>query len=301
MNKKEFYATIIIYAVLAFALMVTNYFLEYMDWLLAFAIILVGYMYFRYKLTSPMQKFVNKFNMLMDYDLDIESAIEMALNHVENAPTKSLKGIFLLHLGMAYYNNGEYEKAIQTFNQIELQKLNTVYHVLIFAHQAYAYHELDNQEGFDLAIERIANVKPKIHRKFYAYATSYERLLTAIKNIEEDPEEYKNVIEAHLSQHNGFISQRLIYHYRMAHYYKVIGDIKEMDIHLAKVLANGKSHFTAKEAQDMFQNSVNVDDYVFTEDDFTQDETPEADAPELIDDINDSDIFDVEPEDLDKK
>ena len=136
MNKKEFYATIIIYAVLAFALMVTNYFLEYMDWLLAFAIILVGYMYFRYKLTSPMQKFVNKFNMLMDYDLDIESAIEMALNHVENAPTKSLKGIFLLHLGMAYYNNGEYDKAIQTFNQIELQRMNTVYHVLIFAHQA---------------------------------------------------------------------------------------------------------------------------------------------------------------------
>ncbi len=301
MKKKEFYTTIIVFAVLASTLMITNYILEYVDWLLAFAIVLVGYMYFRYRLTSPMQKFVAKFNMLMDYDLDLDGAIQLALDHVEEAPTKAIRGIFQLHLGMAYYNNGEYEKAIQTFNQIELQKLNTVYHVLIFAHQAYAYHELDNQEGFDLAIERIANVKPKIHRKFYAYATSYERLLTAIKNIEEDPEEYKNVIEAHLSQHNGFISQRLIYHYRMAHYFKVIGDIKEMDIHLAKVLANGKSHFTAKEAQDMFQNSVNVDDYVFTEDDFTQDETPEADAPELIDDINDSDIFDVEPEDLDKK
>ncbi|MGE4571272.1 MAG: tol-pal system YbgF family protein [Candidatus Izemoplasmatales bacterium] len=296
MNKKEFYATIIIYAVLAFALMVTNYFLEYMDWLLAFAIILVGYMYFRYKLTSPMQKFVNKFNMLMDYDLDIESAIEMALNHVENAPTKSLKGIFLLHLGMAYYNNGEYDKAIQTFNQIELQRMNTVYHVLIFAHQAYAYNELGNQEGFDLALERINNVKPKIHKKFYAYATSYERLLTAIKNIEEDPEEYKNVIEAHLSQHNGYISQRLIYHYRMAHYYKVIGDTHEMDIHLAKVLANGKSHFTAKEAQSMFKNSVNIEDYVFTEDDFNEQEPVQEENLDQIQDIEDADVFDQEDE-----
>jgi len=302
MNKKEFYTTIIVFIVLATAIIVTNYIFEYLDWLLTFAIVLAGYMYFRYRLTSPMQRFVSKFNMLMDYDLEIEEAIQMALEHVENAPTKAIKGVFQLHLGMAYYNNGEYEKAIQTFNDIELQKMNTVYHVLIFAHQAYAYNELGNSEGFDLAIERINNVKPKIHRKFYAYATSYERLLKAIKNLEEDPEEYKNVIEAHLSQHNGYISQRLIYHYRMAKYYQAIGNTQEMDIHLAKVLANGKSHFTAKEAQGMFKNSVIVDDYIFTDEDF-QSEMPADDQSftEQLEDAKDLDVFDQEPENLEKK
>ncbi|HKL47994.1 MAG TPA: hypothetical protein VJ878_04925, partial [Candidatus Izemoplasmatales bacterium] len=157
MKKKEFYTTIGVFAVLSTAFIITNLIFVYLDWLLAFAIVLVAYMYFRYRLTSPMQKFANKFNMLMDYDLDIEGAIQMAQEYVDEAATRSMKGIFQLHLGMAYYNNGEYDKAIQTFNGIELQKLNTVYHVLIFAHQAYAYYELGSEEGFDLALERIKN------------------------------------------------------------------------------------------------------------------------------------------------
>lgn len=301
MKKKEFYITIASFTVLSTAFIVANFVLGFLDWLLAFAIILLGYMYFRYRLTSPMQRFANKFNMLMDYDLDIEAAIQMAQEHVDNAATRSMKGIFQLHLGMAYYNNGEYDKAIQTFNAIELQKLNTVYHVLIFAHQAYAYKELGSDEGFDLALERIKNIKPRIHRKFVAFATSYERLLTALKNIEEDPEEFKNVIEAHLSQHNGFLSQRLVYHYRMAQYYQVVGNIEEMDIHLAKVLANGKSHFTAKEAQDMFQNTVKVDDYVFSDDDFQAEIIEGEIVGEQIEDAKELEVFDDGIDNLENK
>jgi tetratricopeptide (TPR) repeat protein len=301
MKKKEFYTTIAAFVVLSTALIVTNLLFEYLDWLLAFAIVLVGYMYFRYRLTSPMQKFANKFNMLMDYDLDLEAAIQLAQEHIDQAATRSMKGIFQLHLGMAYYNNGEYDKAIQTLNAIELQKLNTVYHVLIFAHQAYAYNELGSEEGFDLALERIKNIKPKIHRKFVAFATSYERLLTALKNIDEDPEEFKNVIEAHLSQHNGFLSQRLVYHYRMAQYYQAVDNIEEMDIHLAKVLANGKSHFTAKEAQDMFQNTVKVDDYVFSDDDFVPEIKEEETVGEQIEDAKELEVFDDRIDNIENK
>ncbi|MFP4478565.1 MAG: tetratricopeptide repeat protein [Candidatus Izemoplasmatales bacterium] len=304
MKKKEFYTTIIVFAVISTALIITNFIFEYLDWLLLFAIILVGYMYFRYRLTTPMQKFSNKFNMLMDYDLNMEGAIDLAQEHIEEAPTRAMKALFQVHLGMAYYNNGQYERAIETFNNIELNKLNTVYHVLIFAHQAYAHYELGNEDQFELALERIKNVKPKIHRKFIGYANSYERLLTAIKNIEEDPEDYRAVIEANLSQHHGFISQRLVYHYRMAHYYKVIGDTKKMDIELAKVLANGKGHFTAKEAEDMFQKSVDVDDYIFTEDDFEAEVEPkeeEKSPKEQLEESKELDVFDVTPDNLENK
>ncbi|MDA3931433.1 MAG: hypothetical protein PF513_01705 [Tenericutes bacterium] len=304
MKRKEFYTTIVIFAVVATTLIVTNFILVYMDWLLLFAIILVGYMYFRYRLTTPMQKFSNKFNMLMDYDLDMEGAIQLAHDHIEEAPTRAMKALFQVHLGMAYYNNGEYERAIQTFNEIELNKLNTVYHVLIFAHQAYAHYELGNQEQFDLALERIKNIKPQIHRKFIGYANSYERLLSAIKNIEEDPEDYKAVIEANLSQHHGFISQRLVYHYRMANYYKLIGDTEKTDIELAKVLANGKGHFTAIEAEKMFQNTVKVDDYIFTEEDFEAEvpvEEEQKPVNEQLEDEKELDVFDVTPDNIENK
>jgi tetratricopeptide (TPR) repeat protein len=304
MKRKEFYTTIVIFAIVATTLIVTNFILVYMDWLLLFAIILVGYMYFRYRLTTPMQKFSNKFNMLMDYDLDMEGAIQLAHDHIEEAPTRAMKALFQVHLGMAYYNNGEYERAIQTFNEIELNKLNTVYHVLIFAHQAYAHYELGNQEQFDLALERIKNIKPQIHRKFIGYANSYERLLSAIKNIEEDPEDYKAVIEANLSQHHGFISQRLVYHYRMANYYKLIGDTEKTDIELAKVLANGKGHFTAIEAEKMFQNTVKVDDYIFTEEDFEAEvpvEEEQKPVNEQLEDEKELDVFDVTPDNIENK
>ncbi|MCF7924356.1 MAG: hypothetical protein K9L64_04515 [Candidatus Izimaplasma sp.] len=304
MKKKEFYTTIVMYAVISAGLIVTNIIFEYLDWLLLFAIILIGYMYFRYRLSSPIQKFSNRFNMLVDYDLDMESAIKMSLEYIEEAPTKGIKALLQVYLGMAYYNNGEYQQAINTFKSIDLSKLNSVYHILIFAHQAYAYYELGDQEGFDLALERIRNIKPKISKKFIGYANSYERLLTVIKNLEENPQEYKDVIEAHLARHNGFISQRLVYHYRLAHYYKTIGDTENMDIQLAKVLANGKNHFTAQEAEKMFQKTVDVDDYIFTDEDLE----PEVDdgdddgglAEEVID-AKELEVFDDDIDNLEKK
>ncbi len=303
MKRKEFYTTIITYAVLSAGLIVTNIIFVYLDWLLLFAIILIGYMYFRYRLSSPIQKFSNKFNMLVDYDLDMETAIKMTLEYIEEAPTKGVKALLQVYLGMAYYNNGEYEQAINTFKSIDLSKLNSVYHILIFAHQAYAYYELDDKEGFDLALERIKNIKPKINKKFIGYANSYERLLTVIKNLDENPEEYKEVIEANLSRHKGFISQRLVYHYRLAHYYKAIGDTEKMDIELAKVLANGKSHFTAQEAEKMFQNSVKVDDYIFTDDEPLegQDEQEDKDLKEKVIDAKELEVFDDDIDNLENK
>ncbi|MFW5889148.1 MAG: tetratricopeptide repeat protein [Bacillota bacterium] len=303
MKKNEFYVTIITYAVLSAGLIVTNIIFEYLDWLLLFAIILIGYMYFRYRLSSPIQKFSNKFNMLVDYDLNMEEAINMSLEYIEEAPTKGIKALLQVYLGMAYYNNGEYEQAINTFKSIDLSKLNTVYHILIFAHQAYAYYELDDQEGFDLALERIRNIKPKINKKFLGYANSYERLLTTMKNMEEKPEEYKEVVEANLSSHKGFISQRLVYHYRLAHYYKVLGDTENMDKELAKVLANGKGHFTAKEAEKMFQNSVDVDDYIFTDDQPLEQEVKEEDKDfkEKIIEAKELEVFDDDIDNLEKK
>jgi hypothetical protein len=83
----------------------------------------------------------------------------------------------------------------------------------------------------------------------------------------------------------------LIYHYRLAKYYEAIGDEKEMDIQLAKVLANGKGHFTAKEAQKMFKNSVNVDDYIFTDEDYMPE--PPVEEPSLDNQIEDSEVIDV--------
>jgi len=302
MKKKEFFATIITFSVVSAGLIITNFIFEYLDWLLLFVIVLLGYMYLRYRLTSPIQRFANKFNMMMDYDLDIEGAIQMALDHIEDAPTRGMKALYQVHLGMAYYNNGEYDQAIQTFNSIELRKLNTVYHVLIFAHQAYAYYELGNEEGFDLALERIKNIKSQINRKFIGYANSYERLLTAMKNLEDDPEEYKQVVEANLSQHNGYISQRLVYHYRMALYYKAVNDVEQMDIHLAKVLANGKGHYTAKEAQKLFQNTVHVDDYVFSDDDFQPAPNQEEDTVvEQLEDAKELEVFDDTTDNIENK
>lgn len=306
MKKKEFIITIVVFAVFSVGFVATNLILELLNqqslnWLLVFGIIFLGYLYLRYRLVQPLRSFASKFNMLLDYDLDIEGAIQLASEYVNEAPTRGMKSIYLLHLGMAYYNNGEYEKAVQTFDKIELQKINSVYHVLIFAHQAYAYDELGNDAGFDLALERITNIKDKIHRKFFAFASSYERILTAMKNLKEEPEEYKEVVEAHLSQHNGYISQRLVYHYRLAKYYEVVGDVEEMDKHLARVLANGKSHFTAKEAQDMFQNTVKVDDYVFTEDDFNQPDLEDESLTEKIEDAKELEVFDDTTDNIENK
>jgi tetratricopeptide (TPR) repeat protein len=292
MKKRDFYITIIVYGILSAGFIASKYIFKYeLDWILMFLIIFSGYLYVRYRITSPVQRFAKTFNMLVDYDLDMDAAIDLCLDHIKEAPTVRMKALYQVHLGMAYYNNGEYEQALQVFREIEMSKLYAVYHVLIFAHEAYIYNELGQKDDFEAALERIRNVRAQIHRKYMGYANSYERLLTVIGHLEENPEEYKQVVEANLSQHNGYISQRLIYHYRLAKYYEAIGDEKEMDIQLAKVLANGKGHFTAKEAQKMFKNSVNVDDYIFTDEDYMPE--PPVEEPSLDNQIEDSEVIDV--------
>lgn len=292
MKKRNFYLTLITYGVLSAGLIASKYIFEYdLDWIFIFLIIFVGYLYLRYRLSTPLQRFSTRFNMLVDYDLDMESAIQLCLDSMEEAPTSRIRALYQVHLGMAYYNNGEYEQALQTFNAVLMTKLHPIYHVLIFAHQAYIYIELGQMDNYEAALERIRNVKSSIGRKYIGYANSYDRLLTVVGHLEENPEEYKQVVEANLSNHSGYVSQRLIYHYRLAKYYEFVGNDAEMDIQLAKVLANGKGHFTAKEAQKMFKNSVNVDDYVFTEDDYLP---QEPQAPEEEDkQIEDSEVIDV--------
>ena len=299
MSKREFYLSIAIYAILSAGLIASKYIFEYnLDWLLIFVIIFVGYLFLRYRLTTPIQRFSKKYNMLVDYDLDMDAAIDLCLDHIEQAPTRGIKALYQVHLGMAYYNNGEFDQALQTFKEIELKKLNPVYHVLIYAHEAYIYNELGQKEEFEIALEKIRAVKSKINKKYIGYANSYERMISVIGNLEEDPEEYKQ----------GYISQRLVYHYRLAKYYEQIGDEREMDIHLAKVLANGKGHFTAKEAQKMFKNTVDIDDYVFTDEDVENlpvDEVPEEEdfaEPKVLEEPEGLDVFDdvVEKEDEEK-
>lgn len=300
MNKKEYYGSIIVFAILSVGFVASKYILEYnLDWLIIFIIIFVAYLYLRYRLMTPIQRFSNKFNMLVDYDLDLEGAIQLCLDNIEEAPTRGIKALFQVHLGMAYYNNGEYDQALQAFNEVEFAKLNTVYHVLIFAHQAYIYNELGQKDEFDAALERIKNIKGQINRKYLGYANSYEHVLTVIGNLQEDPEEYKQVIESSFSTHSGYVTQRLIYHYRLAKYYEAIGNDEEMDIQLAKVLANGKGHFTAKEAHKMFKNTVNVDDYIFTDEELEPEEPvdilPEED-PGLLEEPKEEDFFESEKE-----
>jgi len=298
MKKRDFYITIIVYAVLSTALIVSKLVWEYnLDWLMIFIIVFGGYLYVRYRLTAPIQRFNTKFNMLVDYDLDMDAAIDLCLEHIKEAPLSRMKTIYEVHLGIAYYSNGEFERALAVFNDLDLGKLHSVYHVLVFVHQAYIYDHLGQKENFEAVLERLKNVKSSIQRRYIGYANASERLLSAIGNINEDPEEYKQVIEVNLGQPNGFVSQRLIYHYRLAKYYEVLGQENEMEIELAKVLANGKSHYTAKEAHKLFKNTVNVDDYVFTEEEFyaspLEPEAEVVDEPEQIETTSEiDDVFD---------
>jgi hypothetical protein len=84
-----------------------------------------------------------------------------------------------------------------------------------------------------------------------------------MQNIDTDLEGYKEAIESHFGKHDGYISTKLIYNYRMALYYEKIGDKLEADKCLAFVIANGKEHHMVARANERFRNSVNVEDYVY--------------------------------------
>lgn len=262
MNRKMYLISMITIIVVSVGLIVTNAIYTYMDWIWVFVVAAVGYMYMRYRLSGPLQLFSTKFNMLVDYDLDLEGATEMASTGLKNAPTKNIASLYQMYLGMAHYYSGNYEEAIKTFHLIELKRMNPVYHVLIFAFSAYSAFELENQEEFTFSIERIRNIQPRISQRYQGFARSYLEILEALQNIDTNLDQYKEVIEKHFGNPDGYISTRLIYHYRLALYYQKANDPLEMDKNLAFVIANGKEHHTALQAKRMFKGSVSIDDYL---------------------------------------
>jgi tetratricopeptide (TPR) repeat protein len=262
MNRKTYLITLIAIGVISVGLIVTNAIWYYLDWIWIFVIAMLGYMFIRYRVSGPIQLFSTKFNMMVDYDLDVEGAEAMAEKAFANAPTKGVGTLYQMYLGMAKYYNGKYEEAIRIFHMIELKRLNPVYHVLVFAYTAYAAFELNDMDEFNLSLGRIKDIQPRITARYRPFAASYVELLESFANIDVALDAYKEVIEKHFNRQDGYPSTQLIYHYRMAIYFERINDTLEMDKHLAYVIANGKNHHTALRAKEKFQNSVDVADYI---------------------------------------
>lgn len=292
MNKKKYKITLILFALVAVALIVTDAIWAYVDFLYIFIGISVVYIYIRYKVTTPLQQFSTKFNMLVDYDLDVEGALKMVQDQLQKAPTDQVEQLVLIYLGMGYYYNSMYDEAIKTFNQIKLNKVNQVYHILIYAFTAYAAYEMGDMETFNIALERMESAKQRINKKYFAFASSYMEILTAMKNLEVNPEGYREVIERNFSREDGYISTKLVYNYRMALYYKTVGNIEEMDKCFARVIANGKNHHTAIRSRSMFKGSVNVEDYVFGESDSNLQDVEVVEEPLQIDQMEEIEVID---------
>lgn len=282
MNRKQYLTAMIAIIVIDLALIITNYFFGYMDFIWVFVIILAGYLFLRYKVSGSLQTFSTKFNMLVEYDLEVQQAKELVEENLKKAPTKNMQAFYMVYLGMAKYYCGEYDEAIKTFNQIELKKLNPAYHILIFAFSAYASFELEDFENFNMYLERIKNLSANINRRYLGFVNSYIQVLEAIQGLENDPEHYREVIEGQFSKFDGYISTKLIYNFRMAYYYRAINDEVEMDKCLAKVIANGKNHHTAIRAKELFKNNVKVEDYVFQEEAPEEYNVTEEDDQQLL-------------------
>ena len=283
------------------AMIVTNYIWLYLDWLLVFITISVFYIYIRYRISGPLQLFSNKFNMMVDYDLDVEGALKMVQDRVENAPTEGIKALYELYLGMALYYNGKYRESMNTFNQINLTKVNSLYHVLIYAFTAYAAFEEGDIETFDFSLNRLTEMKTKVNKKYLAFVINYDEILKAIKNIDFDQEHYREVMEKSFARDDGYISTKLIYNYRMAYYYKAIHNTEEMDICLAKVIANGMNHHTAIQARKLFQNTCNIEDFVFPEPGEEPIEVEVVEEPLQIDSLEEIEVVKESKEPQDKE
>ncbi len=266
MNRKQYLTTLAVVAVIIVAVVVINLIQPFIqNWLWIFIGATLVYMFIRYRISAPVQLFSTKFNMLVDYDLDLETANKLAEEGVENAPTSGIKAIYMVYSGMAKYYKGDYRNAINTLNQIELRKLNPAYHVLVFAFVAYSAYEEGDIEAYDNAVQRIKDARQRVSRRYAGFAMGYLEILEAIRNLDEDPEHYREVVERHFSREDGYITTKLIYNYRMAYYYKAVNNLEEMDKCLAKVIANGKKHHTVLQAEKLFQNTCNIEDFVFTD------------------------------------
>lgn len=268
MNKKQYRITLIVFGVVSVGLVLAKIFvqqLENFDWLWIFLIVTFAYMYIRYKVTNPLRSFATKFNMLVDYDLDVEGALKLTKELYDNAPTESVKQLVQIYLGMAYYYNAEYDNAVKTLNTINLRKVNQVYHILIFAFTAYAAFEVEDFETVDMTIERMENARTRINKRYLSFANGYIEILKAMRNVQVNPEDYRDIIERNFSREDGYISTKLVYNYRMALYFDAVNNEAEKEVCLAKVIANGKNHHTAVQAKKLFKGTVNVEDYVFPE------------------------------------
>ena len=126
--------------------------------------------------------------MLVDYDLEVKEAKQLCQERVDNAPTAGIKSLYMVYLGMATYYAGDYEEAIKVFNQIELKRLNNVYHILILSFTAYAAYEASDMDTFNLSLERIKNMQNSVSRKYLGFVGSYVQVLEAIQNLEENPD-----------------------------------------------------------------------------------------------------------------
>lgn len=262
-DKKQYTITMILLAVAVAAAAVLSLGFQLFDSLYTLIVATAGYLYVKYRISSPLQLFSTKFNMLVDYDLDVEGALQMCKEHLEHAPTKGVEELYRWYLGMAHYYSGNYQEAIQTLNQVELKRMNAIYQVMIFVFIAYAAYEIEDRETFRLQMERIEGSKARIPAKYQAFVDNYTEILTALSNRENSLDQYKAVIEKHFSREDGYISTKLIFNYRMAAYYEALGDQTEKDKCLAFVIANGKNHHTALQAKRRFTNLVNVEDYVY--------------------------------------
>ncbi|MBN2540115.1 MAG: hypothetical protein JXB08_01170 [Bacilli bacterium] len=286
MNRKQYITFMAVYLTISVALIVTNSIWQFnQNWILVLIIISVGYFFIRYKITGPLQMFATRFNMMVDYDLDVEGALKMVEDNFENAPTQSIKSMFMIYLGMALYYNARYRESVNTFNQINLAKVNHLYHVLIFAFTAYSAYEEGDDEAFNIALDRLDQVKNRVSKKYLSFATGYIEILNAMKNMKEDPETYREVIERNFSREDGYISTKLVYNYRMALYYRTVDNVEEMDKCFAKCIANGKGHHTAIQAKKQFQGTCNVEDFVFSEPSTEPEEVDIVEEPKQIGDI----------------
>lgn len=274
-DKKQYTITMIVLAVGVAAAAVLSLGFQLFDSLYVLIVATAGYLYVKYRISSPLQMFSTKFNLLVDYDLDVEGALQMCKEHLDHAPTKGVEELYRWYYGMAQYYAGNYQEAIQTLNQVELKRMNAIYQVMIFVFIAYAAYEIEDMETFRLQIERIEGSKARIPAKYQAFTENYSEILNALSNRDQALDAYKATIEKHFSREDGYISTKLIYNYRMAAYHEALGDALEKDKCLAFVIANGKNHHTALQAKKRFTNLVDIEAFVFDPNAQAQDE-PQA-------------------------
>lgn len=291
MNRKQYLGFTIALAVLGVAMIAAFYIWN--DFMIAnnisllypVLIVMIGYMFLKYKTTSPMQYLTTKFSMLVDYDLDIQGAVDLCKKNFDDAPTNSLKAVYQVYYGMALYYAGQYKDAVRILNTIDLRRLNVVYHALIWAFVCYASYEDGDLETFNQTLERIKNVQGSIPARYQGFIGGYVEILEAIKNLDVNPDQYREIVEKHFAREDGYISTKLIYNYRMGLYHERMGDALEADKCFAFVLANGKAHHTALRSREHFHGLVNVEDFVWTPEQAAQEvvetQTPETPTPEI--------------------